>query len=114
MKAKKGASNASLIIVCLSLLTTALLIVAALILYRGGRGDEKTHRPPIKRAEALLCKNLIKKVQGEIDVYTFENEKYPENLAEIPNLHAGDFVCPITGKAYAYDSTAGKIRCPDH
>lgn len=94
-------------------LIIALVIIAILSLIfiqRSGISNPKTTEAPVERAKALDCQMKIKVISDEIKIYQLEHNKFPISLDEIRK----DFKCPVTGVEYEYDSSTGRVWCPEH
>ncbi len=84
-------------------------------LYTGqnGPGSEDI-RSPVERARSVECEALVRKVKMQVDLYRFENDRYPQRLGVLEVLSATDLSCPVTDTPYHYDNEAGKVWCPAH
>jgi hypothetical protein len=101
-------------------LIIALLIVALItfliISYTLGKGGATSAgvRSPIQRAKSVECLAQIKKVEMQVQLYSAEHGRYPENLEAVEGLTDADLRCPVTGKYYLYDAASGRVSCQDH
>ena len=99
----------------ISALTMGFLIITAIYMYRGGKeNNDKVMMGPIKRADKLECNSLLSKIQTAVNLYYYENGRYPEKLEDVPDLSGQSFNCPVTQRPYIYDQLSGKIICTDH
>ena len=94
-------------------LIVALVIVAILALFflrTTTVSTPETTETPIERAQVLQCQSRLKIISDEIRLFQVEHGHYPSSLSEIRD----DYRCPVTGVEYEYDSSSGKVWCPDH
>jgi hypothetical protein len=103
------------IVLILSLLTIAVVVFVAISLYtgRGSVGSESIGTP-IDRAKSIECEAQIRKVKMQLQIYRFENDKYPARLNLVEGLSNPDLQCPVTGSSFEYDAASGRVSCPDH
>ncbi len=105
----------ALISIILSLLIVAIIILTALMLYKGGSTQETgSVTTPIEKGKAIKCLAQIRRVEIAIKMYQAENSNYPSTLDELETLSSEDFYCPVTNSPYGYDPHTGKVTCPDH
>jgi hypothetical protein len=101
--------------VILSLLIVAVVILAALMLYRGSPtpGTDSV-TSPIERGEAVQCLAQVRRVELAIRMHQTNKGTYPASLDELKALSSNDFYCPVTSSSFNYNSRTGKVTCPDH
>lgn len=65
-----------------------------------------------QKGESVECMNNLHQLRLAIQMYVDDNGSYPPNLAalNLPNMTH----CPVTGVAYKYDPSTGKVMCPSH
>ncbi len=103
------------IAIILSLFIIAVIIVAALLMYRGGATQEAGPvTTPIEKTKAIQCLAQIRRIETAIQMYHIEQGTFPSNLSELTDLTEDDFYCPVTASPYDYDPITGKVTCPDH
>jgi competence protein ComGC len=104
-----------MIAVVFSLLIVAATVFIAFSLYTGqGKLGEEDIRIPVERARSVECEAQIRKVKIQVDLYQFDNGRYPERLSVLDDLTVTDLCCPVTGSPYDYDAGSGTVSCPDH
>lgn len=105
----------ALISIVISLLIAAILIIAVLTFYRGGKNaEDDVITSPIKKGKAVQCLAQIRRVETVIQMHLAEYGRYPSSLSELKDLSDADFYCPVTNNSYYYNSSTGKVTCPDH
>jgi hypothetical protein len=98
-----------------ALLITALLAFFAVLYFSGQHGlDSAGSKSPIQRAKNVQCLAQIKKLEMQVQLYSAQNGRYPENLEMLDGLNEIDLYCPVTQSRYGYDLRSGRISCPDH
>jgi competence protein ComGC len=104
-----------IVVLVLSLLVVAAAVFIALSLYTGQSsvGSENI-TTPVERARSIECEAQIRKVKMQLQLYRYENDRYPESLGSLEGLSATDFCCPVTSSPYDYDAGSGLVSCPDH
>ncbi len=100
--------------VILSLLIVAVIILAALMLYKGSPTQGNSVTSPIERGKAVQCLAQVRRVELAIRMYQANKGTYPSSLDELETLSSEDFYCPVTGSPFDYDPRTGKVTCPDH
>ncbi len=104
-----------MISIIFSLLITAIIIIAALTIYKGGKKDEgSVITTPIERGKGVQCLAQIRRVETAIQMYVAEHKGYPSSLTELEDLSEEEFHCPVTKNRYHYNAVTGKVSCPDH
>lgn len=99
----------------LSLLVVTAMVMIAISLYTGqGRAGSEDLDTPVQRARSIECEAQLRKVKIQVDLYRFDNDRFPEGLDAIEGLSTTDLRCPVTGSPYEYDTGSGLISCPDH
>ena len=98
-------------------LIMAAVTVVALVVFRPSRpkNEPAPHLSvPIERANNIKCLAQLHKITTAIQVYGAENGKYPGRLEDLTVLSPSDLICPVSNRAYAYDSLSGRVSCPGH
>jgi len=99
----------------LSLVVVAIVVFVAMTLYTGqGNLGPDDIRSPVERARSVECEALVRKVKTQVDLYRFENDRYPQSLDLLEGLSATDLSCPVTDTHYQYDHESGEVWCPAH
>lgn len=107
-------SGFAVISIVISLIVAAILMIAILSLYKGGKdADSEALETPIERASILQCRAQIRTLETSITLYRAENGAYPGNL-DLLAASTGQRQCPVTGNSYHYDAETGEVGCPDH
>lgn len=103
------------ITIILSLLIVAIIILTALMLYRGGTTHETGPvTRPIEKGKAVQCLAQVRRVEMAIKTYQAVTGNYPSTLDELETLSPEDFYCPVTNNPYEYNPRTGTVTCPDH
>lgn len=98
-----------------SLLIVAVMATIAISLYTGQRGvGSEDLDTPIQRARSIECEAQLRKVKMQVDLYQFDNGRYPESLSILDDLTVADLRCPVTATPYDYDPGSGTVSCSDH
>ncbi len=104
-----------IIVLVLSLLIVAAAVFVALSLYTGqGSVGSENITAPVERARSIECEAQIRKVKIQLQLYRYENDRYPESLELLEGLSAADLCCPVTSSPYEYDAGSGLVSCPAH
>ncbi|UCD06074.1 MAG: hypothetical protein JSV98_02255 [candidate division WOR-3 bacterium] len=99
----------------LSLIVVAIVVFIAMALYTGqGSLGPEDIRTPVERARSVECEALVRKVKIQVDLYRFENDRYPQHLGVLEGLSDTDLRCPVTDTPYQYDNESGRVWCPAH
>jgi competence protein ComGC len=109
---RSGFAALSLIISLLVVALTVFLVISYLL-----RQQDKTPEgidSPIQRARNVQCLAQIKNIELQVQLYSVQNGRYPDNLEMLEDLAAPDLRCPITQSYYQYDPQSGRVSCPDH
>lgn len=109
---RPGFAGLSLVISLLIVALIAFLVISYLVGQRGQMSGGVVS--PIQRAKNVECLAQIEKIEMQVNLYSVQNGKYPENLGELDDLLESDLRCPVTGNAYLYDSESGRVSCQDH
>jgi len=105
----------ALISIILSLLIIAIIILTALMLYRGGQTHETGPvTTPIEKGKAVQCLAQVRRVETAVQMYRAEQGAFPPHLNELTDLAEEDYYCPVTDSPYDYNPATGKVTCPDH
>ena len=109
---KSGLTSLSLII---ALLIMAFLAFFAIRYFTGQHGvDSRGSESPLQRAKSVQCFAQIKKIELQIQLFSAQNGRYPENLEMLDELDELDLYCPVTQSQYEYIQQMGRVYCPDH
>jgi len=112
---KRRRSGFAALSLIMSLLVIALIALFAVVYFRGKRGPESpSGDSPIQRARNVQCLAQIKKIEMQVQLYSVQNGRYPEDLGMLEGLAEPDLRCPITQRHYQYDPQSGRVSCPDH
>ena len=113
---KNRSQGMAMISLVFALIITAIIAVIVLRMYTGagGKGSAINAQTPIDRAKTLQCNMLLKKMNDAVRLYQMENNNLPSSLSDIRELSSSELYCPVTGKAYEYDSETGRVTCPGH
>jgi competence protein ComGC len=103
----------AIITMVISLLIAAIIIYAALTIYKTGKSDQGI-TSPIDKGKRIQCVAQIRRIEIEIKMYLVEHSRYPSDLSELEGLSEEDFYCPETHNPYKYDPGTGRVTCPDH
>ncbi len=111
----KDSRGMAFISIILSLLIVAIIILTALMLYKGSPGSGAgSVTSPIERGEAVQCLAQIRRVELAVRMYQSTHGRYPSSLDELKDLSSEDFYCPVTNSSFEYNPRTGKVTCPDH
>jgi hypothetical protein len=109
---KGGLAPLSLII---ALLIMAFLAFFAIRYFTGQHGfDSGGSESPLQRAKNVQCLAQIKKIELQIQLFSAQNGRYPENLEMLDELDELDLYCPVSQSRYDYIQHTGRVYCPDH
>lgn len=103
--------------VLVGVLMVAIVIVVALVIFRPARPKSEPApqlNVPIERAKKIKCLAQLNKVNTAIQLYGAENGNYPSRLEDLTVLSSADLICPVSNRAYLYDSESGRASCPGH
>lgn len=114
------------------LVAAAIIVILAGVYYAGGRVATVKENSPlldksstkktvagkaIDTAKAEDCRQRLTQIRTGIETYKTSNgtEANPSTLEDIGlGVSTDYFYCPVSGKAYIYDSAAGTVQCPTH
>lgn len=96
-----------------------LAIIGALAVGLYGLGGEKGNGKQksiparaIEKAESVECQSNLSQLRAAIQAETMSGEPAPASLAELKMDSITK--CPVSGKPYKYDPTAGRVWCEMH
>lgn len=105
----------AIITLLVSVIIAALLVVIALSLFtRSTRTGDGEAAAPIERGRSVQCLSQRRRAETFLQLYRAEHGSFPRSLDDLADVAAEEFVCPVTGISYRYDTDAGKLVCPDH
>jgi hypothetical protein len=98
------------------LILIAVIVVAIILFWPAKPKTEpsSTLSVPIERAKNIQCLTQLRKVTAAIQMSAAENGKYPGRLQDLDVLSGTDLICPVSNRAYRYDSISGRVSCPGH
>jgi hypothetical protein len=98
-----------------SLLIVAILVVVAVQIYGGGKGEEtETLTKSIDRAAGVQCRTQIRNLTVALEFYITQHGHFPSDLNGLEHVTTEMLVCPVTQEPYGYDHETGKVYCPEH